>query len=465
MEGIFKKITDFCIKNGITDDKLSVLSKQLEVSKESIIYGIKIYQQNNNKQNVLTEEEIKSIKNTIKKIETKLIEDNDKETENNLKKLYNYSIKIEFDRHEMEDLANKLECPLVVIKKCIYRYIGKYLDKEEKTWANELIDILKRYNDFIELEILNPVILKEKKKKVYKLWETEEEKMIVLEYIYNKIEKNLDKEEAKKNLASEFGVSIKRIKKCLNIYLKENKPDIKKQEQTKSSELIINYPEEKKQLYEKLLITNEAEKIIEILKKYNKTTIEIFEKGILEYRILFNKTEEELKNLKLKFIFYKNYLETINKEVIDKKMVINIINLIENGIEENGIKRDFDLIDFYNNTTIKIETILEYTKKELDQGKYKILKEFILENKDRLQSKPHEVKEIMKLNIELNCQKDKNGFPIIGTGELLTNEEKELLVEYLKKRKIPQNAKNYKLLIKKYKEGTISILKKEHKTK
>lgn len=469
MESILKKITNFFIKNEMTEDKLNMISKQLQVSKESIIYAIKIYKQNNNKQNELTEEETKSIKNTIKKIETKLIAENDIETEENLRKLYNYSIKIEFENQQMKELADKLECSLAVVKKCIYRYIGKYLDKEEKELANEVIDLMKKYNDFIDLEIENPLMLKERKKTVYKLWETEEEKKIVLEYIYNEIEKSVDKEIAKKNLASEFGVSIKRINKCLNIYKKEHKTELKKEiPKTKEkyySDIIANYPKEKQELYKKLLITSEAEKIIELLKKYKKTAIDLLEKGTLEYKILFNLTEEEFKNLKLKFIFYKNYLETINKEVIDKEMVINIINMIENGIEENGIKREFDLLDFYKNITIKIESLLEYAKKELEQDKYKILKDFILENKAGLQSKPRELEEILKINIELNCQKDKNGFPIIGTGELLTNKEKEKIVEYLKKHKIPLNAKNYKLLLKKYKEGTINILEKEHKTK
>ena len=60
-------------------------------------------------------------------------------------------------------------------------------------------------------------------------------------------------------------------------------------------------------------------------------------------------------------------------------------------------------------------------------------------------------------NRYLNCEKDSEGYPIPGTGEVVSEELKNKLIGYLKQINSPINYRTYKIVFNRYKNGLIDL--------
>lgn len=157
------------------------------------------------------------------------------------------------------------------------------------------------------------------------------------------------------------------------------------------------------------------------------------------------------------------------KDLIRRKMISEqiekIAGLITNGIElENGEKRNFDLIDYYECTDIPPKKLYVYISakrvlfgdlnhydiSEVKKYLFKITSNPFLQNPINIESKLSET-------IEFNCKKDENGKLLSGTGETVTEAERISLIEYLASKNLPLIEGTYNAGIKRIMNKTFNV--------
>lgn len=180
---------------------------------------------------------------------------------------------------------------------------------------------------------------------------------------------------------------------------------------------------------------------LEIVKKYD---VPLYEK----YKI---KTESNRSQ---------NYILLTNS-------IKKIISLIKNGCDENGIIRPFDVIDYFQILNLSFETTRKIAidmvnRKMLDNSDYVLFVRFIKSNQDADYTKQNVIKAIMQERQEINCEKNSLGRPIPGTGEIISDETKMKLIEYLKGRKIPLNSRTYSLALYRFKNNLLELEEKKY---
>lgn len=161
---------------------------------------------------------------------------------------------------------------------------------------------------------------------------------------------------------------------------------------------------------------------------------------------------------------YEKYLQKIkfeaNQRYLDFIFQINeVIELIKNGvIEENGNVREFNLLDYYLIIKLNNETVFDIGKKVLDNQEMNLLRKFIGKNSTNVIFYDSiNLKKLLDEKVEINCQKDKKGFPIPGTGKIITREEKQSIIDYLMENRVPLNSKTYDIALKRYLNGNLIV--------
>lgn len=155
----------------------------------------------------------------------------------------------------------------------------------------------------------------------------------------------------------------------------------------------------------------------------------------------------------------------------------DIINQIVNGIElPSGETRPFDILDFYLCKGINHDEVLSEVKefiRTLITTEKRVRKEDIekisvfLANMQKgigavfSEEKQQETFEtqIFEIKDEYNTLRDTNGFPIPGTGITLTNEEKQMMLDFLKENNVPYTRKMYEIVRKRYITGELDLSK------
>jgi len=393
-----------------------------------------------------------------------------------------------------------------------------------------------------KLTKINPILQKLTGKNTYLLWENEEEKKIVLEYIYNYCENNIYDRVKIYELSVWSGLSYAQIdgyaKKYALEYLgyslekytqRKITYGLRRRQHKNSEKKEIYYP----RIFDNILNAKTLEEIVQIasVPGIKLSTLRRFDDYIRRHHNGDEKVKEKLK-LKIKmytdYISEKNRIELENKKnnkihqvlstaietitkfindtdcntieyfcykyglnkktfeeyvtiireyqidlynIYDKKIndirsqryaiIINqvkyIIEKIKHGIEENGINRPFDLLDYYQITSIPLEDILKIAKDIFTTNEFNIIKRFITQNISGVKHTPNVIYQIMSEKVIIKYEKDSKGNPIPGTEELFSSEEKEKLINYLKEKNIPINLKTYNILYRRYRSGTIEI--------
>lgn len=181
-----------------------------------------------------------------------------------------------------------------------------------------------------------------------------------------------------------------------------------------------------------------------------------------DYILLVKEVDENL------FYLCKSKIENNQKRryaIITNKIEV-IVKYLKTGVEEYGIIRPFDLIDYYKETNFSFQDFLKLSKSSVSQSDYRLLKRFFDQNSSGIVNTPSIIPQIMSEKVVINYQKDKKGMPIPGTEEVFSNEEKEKLINYLKQNKIPINLKTYGIVFRRYRCGILdldSVVKLKHK--
>lgn len=177
-----------------------------------------------------------------------------------------------------------------------------------------------------------------------------------------------------------------------------------------------------------------------------------------------------LHNLSFKSFFIRCYFledEKLKKQVLAKRIVTPEDNIdlailynelvinIKNGVLTDTGIRSFDFVDYYlflNGR--KLNSVPNIFSKFLSNEDSQILRHFFA--KFRIATFVN-VDDFINSHIEVNLEKDENGFPIPGTGRVLTKEELESIINYLVINNIPLYDIVINVAIRRYANNTLNI--------
>ena len=146
--------------------------------------------------------------------------------------------------------------------------------------------------------------------------------------------------------------------------------------------------------------------------------------------------------------------EKIKSNQLKEKTCHEVICYIREGINDHGNKRAFTLLDYFilfkdNYIHQFVYSLLNLTAKD----KQDLRKFFLpLQNASRISND-----NIANLNLEFHSLKDEKGFPIKGTGILLTKEELSHLADYLELENLPMLDVIVHLAAREYVDGNLVI--------
>lgn len=161
----------------------------------------------------------------------------------------------------------------------------------------------------------------------------------------------------------------------------------------------------------------------------------------------FDKALESIKNNEPElFQQYKDYNNKLQSErfaVVSNKCNI-IIDQIKNGVinEETNEKRDFDILDYYMYTNLTPEEYINIIKENYNGTDIRDVKRFFA----KYNSKIDETKMIREMKFIINSIE-------------VTEEEKEMIINYLNSINAPINIKIFRLALKKYFNSELPIEK------
>ena len=176
-----------------------------------------------------------------------------------------------------------------------------------------------------------------------------------------------------------------------------------------------------------------------------------------EYLQLISETNDELYNQ------YKERISNIKKESY-KNLISNIkqlVNYIKYGIDINGVLKPFTILDFHLLNENSSQTILKVAETILNEYDMCELKNFFRKNKYGFKNDFQLKKEVLKSDYIINVQKDKYGDFIPGTGEEVSEEVKNQVINYLKANRVPLNSLTYNIALQRYVNNELVIEKQK----
>lgn len=454
MESLYKKAYYCCIKVNWDVDKLIRYSKELVASPEEILRWGKLYQSKLIHERGAEITVVNPILLELRNKKVKVMWEDEYEKRIVLKHIYDYCEQNMYDEQAITCLGERFG-------------FSKYSDKIDKYAKEYAITYLKMSSE--EYKKRKEKYGKERLRQYYKERETKSKK------IFTNLLKAKTLEEIIKVIETSE-LTIASIRSLLGHYVMLHHNNDEKTEQelrTKinmytayTRELLMKQKEqEERELQEKKDKEN-LPQAIECIKKFLfDSKVEAKEQFCASYNIEENLFDYYLEVLQRKNIeLYNKYQEKIQNirkksfEIITKEIKL-IVQLLKNGIEENGIIRPFDLIDYYMITKRNINETLKYSRLILNEKDAQLLKLFVKKNDKGGEYNKKDIELIMSEKVEVNCQKNKNGVIIPGTGEIFSNENKLKLIEYLKENNIQINRKTYTVAFRRYINGYLDLTK------
>ena len=143
----------------------------------------------------------------------------------------------------------------------------------------------------------------------------------------------------------------------------------------------------------------------------------------------------------------------------DKKAMLNVLEEIlyeiRNGVVlKDGTVRSYDILDYYQNPYINsvmdINTNFDLIRNSIERKDLITFRKFMSENHPGTLLDSTMIKDMFSIKYEINTLKDKNGMPIPGTGRVITNNEKRMMIDYIIQNNLPLRSKIYKLALSRY---------------
>ena len=143
-------------------------------------------------------------------------------------------------------------------------------------------------------------------------------------------------------------------------------------------------------------------------------------------------------------------------------LILTIVNHLKEGIDDDGHKRPFDIIDYFKLTSMPLSSLLrisqDMARKQIFSAQdHSLFFKFYKSNMNSFLENYGDINVIYSEQREINCVKNSKGYPIPGTGEIISDTLKEKMLDYLKDNHIPINYNNYSALLNRYKNGFLEI--------
>lgn len=160
-------------------------------------------------------------------------------------------------------------------------------------------------------------------------------------------------------------------------------------------------------------------------------------------------------------VLFKKYVTMIQRENERKSneyvaKINEMMFYMENGIPvDDGDNRSFDLLDYFLFTTMdynKMIRLLDIVMKDKDS---RPMRTFITKNKVIREAIPVTVHSILNEHLEIGVKKDERGNLLVGSGSIITEEEKKYIIHYLNRNQIPFHYQLYQLALTRYLKGQL----------
>lgn len=162
---------------------------------------------------------------------------------------------------------------------------------------------------------------------------------------------------------------------------------------------------------------------------------------------LYNQYKERVSNAKKE-----NYKDLISKAK-------QLANYIIFGIEINGDLKQFTILDYHLMSENSYQTILKVAETALNAYEFSRLKDFFEKNKKGFVNNFQLKNQVLNSSYVVNVQKDKRGDFIPGTGEEVSAEVKNSVINYLKTNTIPLNDLTFNIALQRYLKNELDIEK------
>lgn len=460
-----KYLYDYCVSANWNKEKMEQLAKQLDtnigyIKRYAIEYAYKIMSRNEVKQ---LEAKIREIRKKEKEVSvpslskinpilyqtkgkntTKLWEDED-DKQIVLKTIYNFCEENNYDANKIKEYAKWLGANINTITISAKEYATKYLGLTLEEYSDKRVQHAVIKSKQIAKQNSNIANAYEKLLKANNL---EEIKSIIEN-------SNIEITRLSKDVA-DFVNSYKNgdelikqlLVKKMNIYKEYLNKQITVQKEKEKNELlpIAN------NIVEKFINSNEIIPVFCKNNNINKATFNKYLNLIKEKNPpLYNSYIKKITEIQKKWYSYK------------VKQIRQIISGLKNGIEINGQTKKFDLIDYYSITKTSINEMLQIAKDNVTQKDFDLFNKFAKQNERNTETNTKDINQIMNQKIIISYEKDKNNEPIPGTEVIVSNEDKQKVINYLRYKKIPINLKTYSLMYKRYINGELEIKQDKHK--
>ena len=208
--------------------------------------------------------------------------------------------------------------------------------------------------------------------------------------------------------------------------------------------------------------------IVDYLDNNGNNSIDFYCKTVGITKNEFNKDVEMIKEYSPEL--YERYFNKAQSVSANRYMALlasikKLVNYIKNGIEEDGVIREFDVLDYYKATKFSFDDLIKFisdnnNRLDLSNDDIRTIRIFIAKNK-KLKAYTDRKKEVFVNSTIIMKVK-------IGDREELkefTKDELQAVIDYLEMHKLPVNDKTTNLVCRKYASGKLDIFANNSKKK
>ena len=208
--------------------------------------------------------------------------------------------------------------------------------------------------------------------------------------------------------------------------------------------------------------------IVDYLDNNGNNSIDFYCKTVGITKNEFNKDVEMIKEYSPEL--YERYFNKAQSVSANRYMALlasikKLVNYIKNGIEEDGVIREFDVLDYYKATKFSFDDLIKFisdnnNRLDLSNDDIRTIRIFIAKNK-KFKAYTDRKKEVFVNSTIIMKVK-------IGDKEELkefTKDELQAVIDYLEMHKLPVNDKTTNLVCRKYASGKLDIFANNSKKK
>ena len=208
--------------------------------------------------------------------------------------------------------------------------------------------------------------------------------------------------------------------------------------------------------------------IVDYLDNNGNNSIDFYCKTVGITKNEFNKDVEMIKEYSPEL--YERYFNKAQSVSANRYMALlasikKLVNYIKNGIEEDGVIREFDVLDYYKATKFSFDDLIKFisdnnNRLDLSNDDIRTIRIFIAKNK-KFKAYTDRKKEVFVNSTIIMKVKTSDSEEL----KEFTKDELQAVIDYLETHKLPVNDKTTNLVCRKYASGKLDIFANNSKKK